>query len=75
MKGLKICLILMPNFEREEVNLSFSFLYSFLNVSQLLEPTFSHKLTVIVQVVRINYPHDVILNVTSLPDKDTVGQK
>ena len=34
-----------------------------------------HKLTVIVYVVRINYPHDVILNVMSLSDKDTVGQK
>ena len=42
------------------------------------EPTFfsyKHKLTVVMQVVRINYPHDVILNVTSLSDKDTVGQK
>ena len=41
---------------------------------------FSHKhkltdCTVIVQVVRVNFPHDVILNVTSLSDKDTVGQK
>ena len=43
IKGLKIsfCLILMLNFECEEVNLSFNFLYSFLNMSQLQEPTFS----------------------------------
>ena len=46
-------------------------------MSQLQEPTFSvtNKLTLIVQVVRINYRHDVILNVTSLSDNDTVGQK
>ena len=47
-------------------------------MSQLHEPTFSVKdinLTVIVQVVRISYPQDIILNVTSLSDKDTVGQK
>ena len=79
MKGLKICfcLILMPNFESEEVNLSCNFLYSFL-MSQLHEPTFSVtniKFTVILQVGRINYPHDFILNVMSPPDKDTVGQK
>ena len=45
-------------------------------MSQLHEPTFSHKpkLTVFMQAGRINYPHDVILNVTSLSDKDTVGQ-
>ena len=55
----------MPIFEYEEVNLSLIFLYSFLNMSQLHEPTFS----------RINYPHKVILNMTSLSDKDTVGQK
>ena len=43
IKGLKIpfCLILMPNFECEEVNLSFNFLYSFLNMIQMHEPTFS----------------------------------
>ena len=37
IKGLKIsfCLILMPNFECEEVILSFNFLYSFLNMSLL----------------------------------------
>ena len=34
-----------------------------------------HKLTVIMKVGRINYPRDIILNVTSLSDKDTIGQK
>ena len=43
IKGLKIsfCLILMPNFKCEEVNLSFNFLYCFLNMIQMHEPTFS----------------------------------
>ena len=49
-------------------------------MSQLHEPTFSVTnikltVTVIKQVGRINYPHDVILNVTYLPDNDTAGQK
>ena len=43
IKGHKtsFCLSLMSNFECEEVNLSFNFLYSFLNMSQLHEPRFS----------------------------------
>ena len=49
-------------------------------MSQLHEPTFlvtNINLSVVMQVDKINYPHNVILNVTSLPDKDTVtvGQK
>ena len=66
----------MPNFECEEVNLSLNFPLFLLKYVSTHEPTFfshKHKLTVIVQVVRINYPHDVILNVTSLSDQDTVG--
>ena len=68
------CLILLPNFECAEVNLSFNFLYSFLNMSHLHERTFSVpniKLLVIMQVSIINLLHDVIPNVTSLPGKDS----
>ena len=79
IKGLEIsfCLILMPNFEFEEVNLSFNFLHSFLNMSQPHEPTFSVTNITYCDClgVRINYPHDVILNVMSLSDNYTVGQK
>ena len=68
IKGLKIsfCLILMPNFECDEVILSFNFsLFLPKYVSNARTNIFSHKhkLTLIVQVVRINYRHNVILNV------------
>ena len=60
IKGLKIsfCLSLMPNFECDEVNLSFNFsLFLPKYVSTARTNIFNHKhnkLTVIVQVVRIN---------------------
>ena len=47
-------------------------------MSQLHEPTFSVpniNLSVVMQIGRVNSPHDVILNATSLPDKVRVGQK
>ena len=47
-------------------------------MSQLHEPTFSVpniNLSVVMQIGRVNSPQDVILNVTSLPDKVRVGQK
>ena len=69
-KGLKIsfCLILMPNFECDEFSLCFNFsLFLLKYVSTARTNIFSHKhkLTLIVHVVRINYRHDVILNVMS----------
>ena len=68
----------MPNFECDEVNLSFNFsLFLPKYVSTARTNIFSHKhklITVIVQVVRINYRHDVILNVTSLSDKDQLDK-
>ena len=41
-------------------------------MSQVHEPTFSVPN---INLGGINYPHNVILNVTSVPDKDSVGQK
>ena len=70
IKGLKIsfCLILMPNFECDEVNLSFKFslfLPKYVSTARTNIFSHKHKLILIVQVVRINYRHDVILTVTS----------